>query len=120
MGSWLGAGAEGLNQDQGVTPGSFSTWEVGWAQVLRDSIRIREVKPALLPGEAEDSDETPQSVMLTVVVLRHFEAMIASWLPLSSEPSPAAAKHQSEVSWRCTVCPWISRGALPAQDGCLT
>ncbi|KAK9821509.1 hypothetical protein WJX74_005124 [Apatococcus lobatus] len=66
-------------------------------QVLRDSIRVREVKPALLPGEAEDADESPQSVTLAVVVLRHFDAMLTAWLPLTLEPSPAASKHQSEI-----------------------
>ena len=59
---------------------------------------MREVKPALLPGEAEDADESPQGVALTVVVLRHFEAMLSAWGTLTLEPSPAAAKHQSEVS----------------------
>lgn len=59
------------------------------------------MKPALLPGEAEDADESPHSITLTVVVLRHFEAMLSAWLPLTSEPSPAAAKHQSEVSVAC-------------------
>ena len=59
---------------------------------------MREVKAALLPGEAEDADESPQGVTLTVVVLRHFEAMLSAWGALTLEPSPAAAKHQSEVS----------------------
>ncbi len=74
-------------------------------QVLKDAIRMRDVKPPLLPGESEDADETTQSVMLTVVVLRHFEAMLPSWYPLSAEPSPAAAKHQSEVIDRLLLCP---------------